>query len=77
MITIFRNLKSSCFAGYRIRDGYIKESSLNDGFLEVHLGPSLLCQRIETRGVTAQLRNSIENGCLESCFGLTGRGAID
>ena len=58
-------------------NGYFKNFSLNDRFLEGHLGSSSLCQRIETREVTTRLRNSRENGCLENCFGLTGRGAID
>ena len=58
-------------------NGHFKDFSSNDRFLEAHLGSSSLCQRIETMEVTTRLRNSRENGCLESCFGLTGRGAID
>ena len=58
-------------------NGHFKDFSLNGRPLEVYLGSNSLRQRIETREVTTQLRNSIENGCLESCFGLTERGAID
>ena len=58
-------------------NGHFKDFSLNDRFWGVHLGSSSLCQRIETREVTSQLRDSIENGCLGNCFGLTECGGID